>query len=41
VPRDGWWLAFRLYGIALAAPIGLCWGLVLHLLIRWWIGNVG
>jgi hypothetical protein len=37
--RDGWWLAFRLYAIGLAAPIGIVWGIVLRGLIRWRIGT--
>ena len=32
--RAGWWLAFQLYTIALAAPIGVFWGVVLRVLVR-------
>jgi hypothetical protein len=37
--RAGWSLAFQLYAIALAFPIGVVWGELLRVLARWWAGN--
>jgi hypothetical protein len=32
--RGAWWLALRLYGIALCGPLGLAWGAALRAALR-------